>query len=123
MRVTNVEVSLNDRGCVRAFCRLTLDNEFVVQDVKLIETDRGTFVAMPNRRTTAQCLQCAARIANNSKFCSSCGSPVDRGSFSQEREYCDIAHPINKQCREMIEQAVKAAVEEASTRNSRALAG
>ncbi|HAD61936.1 MAG TPA: hypothetical protein DCG12_22080 [Planctomycetaceae bacterium] len=118
MRVTNVEVSVNHRGCVRAFCKLTFDNEFVIQDVKLIETDRGTFVAMPNRRTTGHCPHCAARIATNFQYCCSCGSPVDQASFAHDREYCDIAHPINRQCREMIEEAVKNAVCEASEKNS-----
>jgi len=54
MKVTNVTVKLSPHSSVRlkAFCTMTLDNEFVVRDLKIIEGTSGLFVAMPSRKLT-----------------------------------------------------------------------
>lgn len=41
---------VEDMGKVRAFAILTLDDEFVVHGIKVIEGVNGLFVAMPNRK-------------------------------------------------------------------------
>ena len=37
---------------MRAIVSITLDNEFVVHDIKVIEGEKGLFIAMPSRRAT-----------------------------------------------------------------------
>lgn len=51
MEITEVRFRrLTKGGSMRAVASVTLDNEFVVHDVKVVEGPRGLFVAMPSRR-------------------------------------------------------------------------
>ena len=54
---------------------ITIDDEFVVHDIKVIEGEKGLFIAMPSRRAA-------------------------------DGEYRDIAHPINSQTRDNIQQII-----------------
>lgn len=60
---------------MKAIVSITLDNEFVIHDIKVIEGEKGLFIAMPSRKAA-------------------------------DGEYRDIAHPINSQIREMIQNVV-----------------
>ena len=52
MRITDVRVrKAVKEGKVKAHVSITLDNEFVVHDMKVIEGKKGMFVAMPSRKT------------------------------------------------------------------------
>ncbi|HZK25235.1 MAG TPA: septation regulator SpoVG [Oscillospiraceae bacterium] len=52
MRVTDVRIrKLNHDGKMKAIVSITLDNQFVVHDVRVIEGNNGLFVAMPSKRT------------------------------------------------------------------------
>ena len=53
MRITEVHVKLVrfDHDKLRGFCSITIDDEFVVRDLKIIEGSKGPFVAMPSRKT------------------------------------------------------------------------
>jgi stage V sporulation protein G len=52
MEVTDVRVRrVASDGPMKAVASVTLDNEFVVHGVKVVEGTRGLFVAMPSRRT------------------------------------------------------------------------
>lgn len=51
MQVTDVRVRLvNTNTRMKASASVTLDDEFVVHDIKVIESDNGLFVAMPSRK-------------------------------------------------------------------------
>jgi stage V sporulation protein G len=50
IRITEVKISLRGDEKLRAFATVTLDGCFVIRGLKIIETARGTFVAMPARR-------------------------------------------------------------------------
>lgn len=39
-------------GKLKAVVSITIDNEFVVHDIKVIEGEKGLFIAMPSRRTS-----------------------------------------------------------------------
>lgn len=53
MEITDVRVrKVNKDGKMKAVVSITLDNEFVVHDIKVIEGDKGLFIAMPSRKTT-----------------------------------------------------------------------
>ena len=52
MRVTDVRVrKIAKEGRMKAIVSITLDEEFVVHDIKVIEGDKGLFIAMPSKRT------------------------------------------------------------------------
>lgn len=36
---------------MKAIVSITLDNEFVIHDIKVIEGEKGLFIAMPSRRS------------------------------------------------------------------------
>lgn len=76
MKITDVRIRKIARdGKMKAVVSITLDDEFVVHDIKVIEGEKGLFIAMPSRRTTTG-------------------------------EYKDIAHPINSQTREQIQEMI-----------------
>lgn len=52
MEVTDVRLRrVNTEGRMRAIASITLDHEFVVHDIRVIEGNNGLFVAMPSKRT------------------------------------------------------------------------
>jgi stage V sporulation protein G len=76
MVVTEVRVrKITQEGKMRAIVSVTLDDEFVIHDVRVIEGNNGLFVAMPSKRTP-------------------------------NGEFRDIAHPINAETREAIQDSV-----------------
>lgn len=51
MKITDVRVRKLDNGGKRkAVASITFDNEFVVHDVSVIESQNGTFISMPSKR-------------------------------------------------------------------------
>ena len=81
MEITDVRVrKVAKDGKMKAVVSITIDNEFVVHDIKVIEGDRGLFIAMPSRK-------------------------------SADGEFRDIAHPINTQTREQVQNIVIEAYE------------
>lgn len=50
MQITDVRVRRIDKeGKMRAIVSITIDNEFVIHDIKVIEGEKGLFIAMPSR--------------------------------------------------------------------------
>ena len=51
MKITDVRIRKVEReGKMRAVVSITIDDEFVVHDIKVIEGEKGLFIAMPSRR-------------------------------------------------------------------------
>ena len=76
MQITDVRVrKIAKEGKMKAIVLITLDDEFVVHDIKVIEGEKGLFIAMPSKKTT-------------------------------DGEYRDIAHPINSDTRERIQDII-----------------
>lgn len=52
MEVTDVRLRrVSTEGRMRAIASITLDHEFVVHDIRVIDGNTGLFVAMPSKRT------------------------------------------------------------------------
>ena len=53
MKISDVRVRLvkKDDSKLKAVASITIDNAFVVHDIKIIEGNDGLFVAMPSRKT------------------------------------------------------------------------
>ena len=49
MEITEVRMFLLDRGPLRAIVSITLDNCFVIRDLKIIRGSNGHFVEMPTK--------------------------------------------------------------------------
>jgi stage V sporulation protein G len=75
MNITKVSVRQVDMNKVKAIASITIDDDFVVHDLRVVEGERGLFVAMPSRK-------------------------LPSGNFR------DVAHPINSETREMIQNVV-----------------
>ena len=53
MQITDVRVrKVAKEGKMKAVVSITIDEEFVVHDIKVIEGEKGLFIAMPSRKTT-----------------------------------------------------------------------
>ena len=51
MNITDVRVrKVTKDGKMKAVISITIDDEFVVHDIKVIEGEKGLFIAMPSRK-------------------------------------------------------------------------
>ncbi len=51
MKITDVRVrKMTKEGKMKAIVSITIDDEFVVHDIKVIDGERGLFIAMPSRK-------------------------------------------------------------------------
>lgn len=51
MQITDVRVrKITKEGKMKAVVSITLDDEFVVHDIKVIEGEKGMFIAMPSKK-------------------------------------------------------------------------
>ena len=53
MQITDVRVrKVSKEGKLKAVVSITIDDEFVVHDIKVIEGEKGLFIAMPSRKAS-----------------------------------------------------------------------
>ena len=53
MQITDVRVrKVTKEGTMRAVVSITIDDVFVVHDIKVIEGEKGLFIAMPSRKAS-----------------------------------------------------------------------
>ena len=119
MEISEVRVKLvsNKDDRLKAFCSVTMDNDFVVRDIKIIEGTNGYFVAMPSRKMSDHCDKSGSKNHLRAKFCNNCGTKLNEDRAKKDMEgrmklHADIAHPINSECRNKLQEAVVAAFEE-----------
>ncbi len=113
MEITEVRVKLVERSSerLRAFCSITLDGDFVIRDLKIIDGASGVFVAMPSRKLSDRCTRCGNKNHLRAKFCNECGQKLNENRAPKDAQgraklHADVAHPINAACRERIQNAV-----------------
>ena len=113
MEISEVRVKLiaNKDDRLKGFCSMTLDNDFVVRDIKVIEGTSGLFVAMPSRKMSDHCNKCGGKNHLRAKFCNNCGSRMNESRVRKDvkgrmKLHADIAHPINAVCRQSIQKKV-----------------
>ena len=50
MQITDVRIRrIEKEGSMKAVVSITIDNEFVIHDIKVIQGEKGYFIAMPSR--------------------------------------------------------------------------
>jgi len=112
LQITEIRIKLMEgsEDRLRAFCSITIDDCFVIRDLKIIDGTSGPFVAMPSRKLAAHCHRCGHKNHLRASYCNHCGIKLSTDSGgnidSPQKLYADVAHPINSECREMIQQAV-----------------
>lgn len=80
MKITEVKIFTVNEERLKAYATITIDDVFIIRDLKIIKGHDGLFVAMPSKRR-------------------------------KDGQFKDIAHPLNQETREMIENAVFVAYE------------
>lgn len=117
MQLSEVRINLcpENSSRLKAFCSLTFDNTFVIRDVKLIDGNDGLFLAMPSRKLSDHCPRCREKNHLRARYCNACGSRLNENRYQRYRNgngngrvklHADIAHPINAECRAVIERQV-----------------
>ena len=54
MNITDVRIrKVRQKGKMKAIVSVTFEDEIVIHDIKVIEDDRGLFIAMPSRRISS----------------------------------------------------------------------
>jgi len=119
MEISEVRVKMvqNKDDRLKGFCSMTIDNEFVVRDVKVIEGTTGLFVAMPSRKMSDHCEKCGSKNHLRAKYCNNCGTQLSENRAKKDMKgrmklHADIAHPINADCRKLIQETIVKAFEE-----------
>lgn len=52
MNITDIRIRMiSKEGKMKAVASVTIDDEFVIHDIKVIDGDKGLFIAMPSRKT------------------------------------------------------------------------
>lgn len=80
MNITEVKVFPVNEDRLKAYASITIDNAFVVRDLKIIQGPSGLFVAMPSKKR-------------------------------KDGQFRDIAHPLNQETRNKIEDMIFEAYE------------
>jgi stage V sporulation protein G len=113
VEITEVRIKLMDdpHDRLQAFCSITFDGCFVIRDLKIIQGAKGPFVAMPSRKLTDRCPKCQCKNHLRALHCNQCGAKLDDERATKDTDgraklYADIAHPINSECRELIQEHV-----------------
>ena len=53
MQITDIRVrKVSKEGKMKAVVSITFDDEFVIHDIKVIEGEKGLFIAMPSRKAS-----------------------------------------------------------------------
>lgn len=102
---------MDRRSKLKGYCSVTLDNAFVIRDLKIIEGNKGPFVAMPSRKLADRCGGCGGKNALTAAYCNQCGGKLDpnrapRDQRGRAKLHADLAHPINSVCRIELHRAV-----------------
>lgn len=50
MKITKIAIRPVEMNKVKALASITIDDEFVIHDLRVVEGERGFFVAMPSRK-------------------------------------------------------------------------
>ena len=77
MNITDVKIRLKETGQLKGIATITIDDVFVVHDIRISKGEKGLFIAMPNRQYS-------------------------------DGEYRDIAHPIKRETRDMLQDVILA---------------
>jgi stage V sporulation protein G len=119
IRVTEVRVKLtfDPRNKLKAYASVTIDDAFVVRDLKIIDGSKGPFVAMPSRKLADHCARCNHKNHMRAAYCNQCGGQLDpdrapRDERGRARLHADLAHPINSHTRIELHKAVVRAYHE-----------
>lgn len=80
MNITEVKIFLVNEDRLKAYVSITIDNCFVIRDLKIIQGHSGLFVAMPSKKR-------------------------------KDGQFRDIAHPLNQETRNTIEDKIFEAFE------------
>jgi len=119
MEITEVRIFQKEgaNNKLKAYATITIDNAFVVRNIKIIEGKSGLFIAMPSRKIKESCPKCNHKNVVHSKFCNECGSQLPVSTQTavpsseaehdlRQSEHKDIAHPITVQAREYIQKKI-----------------
>ena len=142
MEITEVRIFLKDAKDkkLKAYAATTFDNAFVVRNIKIIEGNKGLFVAMPSRKLREACPVCSYTNPVRAKFCNECGKPLNSdkvrpvlpalavrpgarpgviepipGQDERQSDHRYIAHPITSEFREHLQKKVLDAYEKEKT--------
>jgi stage V sporulation protein G len=113
VEITEVRIKLmeNRQDKLQAFCSITLDGDFVIRDLKIIEGAKGAFVAMPSRKLTDRCARCGGKNHLRASYCNDCGAKLmpnraGKDNRGRARLHADIAHPVHAPCRERVQKMI-----------------
>ena len=73
MQITDVRLrKVNSENRMKAVASVTFDNEFVIHDIKVIESQNGLFIAMPSKKTPNGEFKDIAHVIKNTKRKNKC---------------------------------------------------
>jgi stage V sporulation protein G len=121
IEVTEVRVKLasEEDDKLLGYCSVTLNNAFVIKDLKIIQGDDQPFIAMPSRKITDKCGKCGYKNHLRAKFCNECGHKLphnraDTDARGRAKLHFDLVHPIRSEVRDYVHKKILDAYAEAA---------
>lgn len=96
---------------LKAFCSILIDGCFCVQDLKVIDSTKGLFIAMPSRKIQDRCLICQYKNYNRAYWCNNCGNKLKENRAIADESgrlnlFADVVHPIDVKTRKYISDTI-----------------
>jgi stage V sporulation protein G len=128
IEVTEVRIKLasEDDDKLLGYCSVTLNNAFVIKDLKIIQGDDAPFIAMPSRKITDKCAKCGYKNHLRAKFCNECGTKLPHNRAETDvrgraKLHFDLVHPIRAEVRDYVHKAILDAYEKEAARRQAGL--
>ena len=105
MRVTRVELKIEDSGNLKAYANIVIDDKLAILGLKLIK-GHSLFVEFPTLEGFAWCQSCNHKHLLDARFCPRCGVPIREDYHRRTESRRNFVHPVEPSMREHITLAV-----------------
>lgn len=124
MKITDIQFVFINKNRLKAFCKVVIDNCFVIKNIRIIESYDKLIVSMPYQKVMDHCPECNSRNHLKARFCNECGIELDDNRIAYDvdgkpivskngkpRYFDDCIHPISQNAREYFDNEILDAYE------------
>ena len=106
MEITKISVRTVEAAGLRlkGFATVEFDGVFRVTNLRIIDSGKRMFVAMPSRENFRRCKECGTKISYRDRYCRSC--KAEQVVELPKVEYKDVAYSMDKAFSTQLEDAV-----------------
>lgn len=107
MTITDVRINPTPgSGSLLAIACITLDAQFIIREVKIIDANGKILLGFPERKVVEKCPSCGRKNVLSAGFCNWCGAGLIPNLATAPT--ANVAHPMTPECREYMTRKVVA---------------